>query len=413
MRSRKNLERVLAVLAVVAVVGAACSKKSTTTTPGGGGSSAGKQAVSLGFMGALTGAAAGLVVPGYQGAQLAVDQANAGKFGDLPVTITLVKEDTQGSATQAPPVATKIANDSSFVGVIGPAFSGESLAAGSILDGAGIPFVTASATNVTIPDQGWFHWFRANGNDNSQGPSAGEYLARVLKPNCAFIGSDDTPYGKALAQIAEGIVKGDGVKTVVDLGAVANGGTGQTKDFSALVTKIKSSGCTGAFYGGYSSEAPGLRKQMTEAGLQNVTLVGGDGIKDDTYTSGAGAAGDGTIATCPCIDITKSTSPDAASFTSDYTNKWGEPPGIYSAEYYDTARLYIEAFKQGNTTRDAITNFLDHVRFTGLTKTYSFQANHELDQAGVKIYIWKDENSSWTFLGQDKDVIPGCTHCTS
>src|SRR5207248_11378992 len=64
------------------------------------------------------------------------------------------------------------------------------------------------------------------------------------------------------------------------------------KDFSALVTKIKASGCTAVFYGGYSPEAGLLRKQMTQAGLTSVTLVGGDGIKDDTFLSTAGSAGE-------------------------------------------------------------------------------------------------------------------------
>ena len=95
--SRNSSLRVFAAVAVLLVVAAACSSNKT-----GGGSSSGAagKTVKLAFMGALTGAASQAVIPGYQGASLAIDEANAGKFGKLPVKIEIVQEDTQGSATQ-------------------------------------------------------------------------------------------------------------------------------------------------------------------------------------------------------------------------------------------------------------------------------------------------------------------------
>jgi branched-chain amino acid transport system substrate-binding protein len=296
-----------------------------------------------------------------------------------------------------------VANDQSFIGVIGPAFSGESLAGGPTLDGAGIPFVTGSATNTTISQQGWTHWFRAQGNDNSQGPAAGAYIVQVLKPNCAYVTSDDSAYGKALAQIVETTTKAANVKTTTQINAVT---TGQ-KDFSALITKIKASGCKAVFYGGYSPEAGLLVKQMAAAGLSGVTTVGGDGIKDSTFTGEAGSGGDGTIASCPCGDVTKSTDAAAQSFISDYTAKWGQPPGIYSSDYWDIAQMYIQAFKAGKTTRADLTSYFDTINYKGLSKTIAFQSNHELDPNDVKIYFYKDENSDWSYLGLSTDVLTG------
>jgi branched-chain amino acid transport system substrate-binding protein len=387
---RKSMLRLMAVVAVLGLVGAACAKKSST---------AGAKTVKIAFQGALTGPNAQLVVPGYNGSKLAFDQANAGKFGTLP-KIVLVQEDTQGSPTMAPAVANKVASDQSFVGVIGPAFSGESLAAGPIYDGGEIPFVTASATRTTINQQGWSHWFRANANDDEQGPTAGNYIGKVMKPNCAFVTSDDSAYGTALAATVQSTVDADMIPVTAEIRAVA---TGQTA-FDTLITKIRDSGCKAVFYGGYDAEAELLRPQMTQAGLTDVTLVGGDGIKSSDYTSKAGPAGEGTIAACPCTDITKSTDPAAATFISDYTKAVGQPPGIYSAEYYDVARMYIEALKSGATTRRAITNYLDTIHYTGLTKSYTFLTNHEINQADVKIYIWKDTGGTWAFQGLGADL---------
>src|SRR5437867_1629586 len=88
VQTTRTWVRVLALMAAVGLLATGCSKK----TSGG-------QTVKLAFVGALTGANAQLVLPGYQGAKLAIDQANAGKFGKLSVTIELVQEDTQGSGT--------------------------------------------------------------------------------------------------------------------------------------------------------------------------------------------------------------------------------------------------------------------------------------------------------------------------
>jgi branched-chain amino acid transport system substrate-binding protein len=400
----KRTLRVVSILAVLVVLGAACSKKNNSSSGGGGTSGANKTAVKIAYMGALTGDAAQLVVPGYQAAELAVEQANAGKFGDLPVTITLVKEDTQGSPDQAPGVADKIVNDPAFVGVIGPAFSGESNAAGAKLDQAGIPFITPSATNPTVAQNNWTHWFRAVGNDNSQGPAAAKYIQQKLSPSCVVVSSDDSTYGAGLADIVNQTLDAAKIKTNQQISAVT---TGQ-KDFSALVTKIKDSTCNVLFYGGYSPEAAPLRQQMTQAGLTNVTMVGGDGIKDDSFTSGAAAAGEGTVAACPCADVSTSTDPKATAFNSAYKAKWGAPPGIYSAEAWDISQIFIAAFKAGKITRSDITAFVKGLNnFPGLTKNYTFQANGELDDKSVSIYFYQDKSSAWAFLGRSDQILTG------
>jgi len=393
----KAFIRLLAIVAVLGLLAAACSKKSNTS--GGGGSA--QKTVKIAFIGALSGDYKLLVIPSEQAAQLAFDQANAA--GDLPVKIELVPEDTQGDPAQAPAVADKIVSDPAFVGVIGPAFSGESQAAGTKLDPAGIPFVTQSATNPPLADNGWTHWFRAVGNDNSQGPVGADYITKVLKPNCTFMASDGSAYGKGLADIVQQTLTDGGAK--VEKQQTVQPGQ---KDFSALVSKIKSSGCKAVFYGGYSPEAGLIRKQMGTSGLSDVTLVGGDGIKDDTFTGTAGSAGNGTIATCPCASIADSTDPAAKQFVTDFTAKYGTPPGIYAGEGWDIAQMYIAAFKAGKTTPQQITDFLHGLSgFKGLTKSYTFQSNGELDSSSVTIYVYKDDNGSWSYLGTASDVITG------
>src|SRR5436189_1036323 len=195
--------RVLAMVAVAALVAGACSKKKNTTSGKTSPGTTATKNVKIEFFGALSGDYKLLVIHGYQAAQLAFEQANAGKFGKLPVKITLEPQDTGGSGDQASPLADKVVNDSSVVGIIGPAFSGESAAVGDRFDQAGIPFITPSATDDALATHGWTHWFRGVGNNSDEAKPSAQYIQNILAPNCTFVASDGSAYGHGLAAIVE------------------------------------------------------------------------------------------------------------------------------------------------------------------------------------------------------------------
>ncbi len=382
--------RLMAVFFVVAALGAACGK----SNKGGG-------TVKIEFMGALSGDYKLLVEPGFEAAKLAFDQANAS--GDLDVKVVLEAQDTQGDPTQATSIANKIVSDDAVVGVIGPAFSGESGAVGDTLDQAGIPFVTQSATDDALSTHGWTHWFRALGNNSSQAVPEAQYIAQITKPNCAVVAQDGSAYGKGLAEIAAKTLTDSGVDVSSQEQVDPN-----SKDFSALVAKVQSSGCKALSYGGYSPQAGPIRKQLTQAGLSDVQMVAGDGIKDDAFLQLAGDAGEGTIAGCGCAEINNSDDPDAKKFVADFTAATGDAPGIYAAEGWDVAQIFIAAMKDGNTDRASITDFIANLSgFKGLTKTYSFQDNGELDEAAVVTFFYKDTGGEWVVQGPSTDILTG------
>ncbi len=152
--------------------------------------------------------------------------------------------------------------------------------------------ITPSATNPALADNGWKTFFRALGNDATQGPAAAKYIKDTLKATKVFVIDDASEYGKGLADI---------VRT--DLGStVAGNDTIQQKqtDFGASVTKVTASGADALFFGGYSPEAAPLIKQLRDAGWKG-TFVVADGVKDQSYIDNAQAAAEGTIITCPCV----------------------------------------------------------------------------------------------------------------
>jgi len=107
-------------------------------------------------------------------------------------------------------------------------------------------------------------------------------------------------------------------------------------------------------------------------------------------------------------DVNTVDTPEATQFVTDFKAAYGDPPGIYAGEGWDVAQIYIAAMKDGNTDRDGITKFItDLSGFQGLTKTYSFQANGELDDAAVVTFFYENDGSAWNLVGPSTDVLGG------
>jgi branched-chain amino acid transport system substrate-binding protein len=390
---------VVAMLATLSIVAAACGKSTST------GANA-KPAYKIGFMGALTGSNAQLVVGSEKGANLAIKQAN--DKGDLPVTLSLDPQDTQGDKDKAVAPANKLAGDSKIIAVVGPAFSGESFSSNPILQQASIPQITPSATNPGLASSGWKEWFRAVGNDFSQGGPAPDVASKIIKGAKVYVAHDNTAYGAGLA----GIVR-DGLNARYP-GALAgfNSVDPGKDDYSDLASKIVASKADVFFWGGYSPEAAKIITQAKAKGFLG-TFLGADGSKDTTFLSNAAANAEGSYFLCPCADVTTITDPIDTKFVSDYKAFTNEDPIIYSGEGYDSTNLIIEAIRKAGkpgsditTFRKALaTNIASTTGFAGTTKTYSFQPNGELVDSVVVIYLYKVVGGKFVLQGKVKDLL--------
>lgn len=344
-----------------------------TTEDGGDGGSDAACDLKLAFFGPETGDAAGLGKPIIQGAQLAVDQYNE----DAECEVTLEKKDSQGSPDAAPALATDVVSDESIIGVVGPAFSGESAAAGPIFAEEGVPTITPSATNPTLADNGWDTFHRALGNDATQGPAAAKYIKDTIKAKTVFVIDDASEYGAGLAGIVE-----------EDLGDVVSGtDTIQQKqtDFSATVTKVNDAKPDAVFFGGYYAEATLLIGQLRDGGFDG-TFVVADGVKDPAFLD-AKAAAEGAIITCPCIP---DTDPAVAEFAKAYEAEFGEAPGTYAAEAYDAANIFLAGIEDGIDNREDMLEFVNGFDEKGITKQLKFDDKGEPADVHVYAYTVKD-----------------------
>jgi branched-chain amino acid transport system substrate-binding protein len=363
-------------LVAAALALTACGGTTGGSSSAGGGSSSGGSGqncnVQVGFFGALTGDAANLGQNIKNGAKLAIDQYNA-QHGSCQVK--LKEFDSQGDPAQASSLAQKAVDDKTVIGLVGPAFSGESKAADPKFNEAGLVAITPSATNPALAKNGWKTFFRVLGNDASQGPAAAKYIQSVLKAKKVVVVDDASEYGKGLADI---------VRTTLGKSVVVANDTVQQKqtDFSPTVTKIRSAGADAVFYGGYYAEAGLLKKQMVDAGLKT-TLVVGDGVKDEGYITAAGAkAAEGTIMTCPCLPPDKA----GGTFYADYKKAYNAEPATYGAEGFDAAKILLDGIAAGKTSRQDMVDFVKAYDKPGVTKQLKFDPTGEPSQVSVWAY---------------------------
>ncbi len=325
--------------------------------------------VNLAMAGALTGPDAALGINIKNGVQLAIDQHNEANPG---CQVQLKTFDTEGDPQKATQIAPQIVDDAFTIGLIGPAFSGETKATGQVFDQAGLVATTASATNVTLSENGWKTFFRGLANDGVQGPSVANYLKNNLGNKKVCVVDDSTDYGLGLAQAVR-----------ETLGPVADGSCNiqvkkGDKDFSAAVNQIKGVAPDSIFYSGYYAEAAPFVQQLRDGGV-TANFVSADGTKDPEFVKQAGEASKDAILSCPC-------GPATGDFAKEYTDKFGQEPGTYSTEGYDLGAIMLKGIDSGKITRPDLLDWVRTYEGQGVARKYQWTPTGELTNTLIWIY---------------------------
>jgi branched-chain amino acid transport system substrate-binding protein len=390
-RSHRNLWPVIALFAVLMLVATACGddKKETKT----GVTEPAVKTYKIAFVGPLTGDAANLGINIRNGAKVAAEQATG-------VKIELLEFDTKGDPAQASTVKDQFINDDSIIGIVGPTFSGETKAVLPSLEEAGLVMISASATATdipsTVPGAKVFH--RLVPDDDVQGKSGGEYIAKKLQAKTAAYIHDNTDYGKPLAEGTQKVWEQSGVQTV---GSEAI--DPKSEDYSAAVNSMKRLNPDVIYYGGYYSQAGKLKKQLTDGGV-DATFVSGDGSLDPGFIEAGGAGANGAQLSCACNLATEESPGKLGEFAKAYKALNGKEPGTYSSEGYDAASILIQGIKAGNTTRPKLLDYVEGVKqFKGISKTISFEDNGNVK--GTDVFFFEVKEGKIELLGSTSELL--------
>ena len=337
--------------------------------------------IKIGAAGQLTGPEAVFGSDMLNGVKLAVEEWNA-KGGVLGKKIELVPGDDQAEPRQAVAVANKFTSEG-VVGVIGHFNSSCSIPASEVYHKAGIPQISHASTNPKLTDQGFDNVFRVCGRDDQQGKAAGDFAVHKLKVKRVAVIHDKSTYGQGFAEEFRKNL-GPGVEVVAFEGI-----TKGEKDYSPVVTKIKSANPDLIFFGGIYTEGGLLVKQYKAVG-GTAPFIGGDGIMSEEMLKIGGPATEGTYATFG--PDTKEV-PSAKGFNENYRKKYGEP-GVYSVYAYDAANILLRSIQTAGTTDGKkLIQAIRAIDYNGALGHIQFDAKGDVKESPY--VVWKVENGKF------------------
>ncbi|GGQ67759.1 branched chain amino acid ABC transporter substrate-binding protein [Streptomyces ruber] len=397
---QRSLIAITAALAAGALTLTACGSRDEN---GGGSDTSGGTTVVIGVDAPLTGDLSAMGLGIKNSADLAAKTANEEKYVE-GISFEIEALDDQGQPSAGQQNATKFVADDDVLGVVGPLNSSVGESMQKVFDDAKLVQVSPANTGPGLTQgpkwqtekvRTYKSYFRTATTDAIQGPFAAQYIYNKAKKTKVFVIDDKKTYGAGLAATFTDEFKklgGDVVGTEhIDP---------DTKDFSAVATKVKNSGADVVYYGGEYPQAGPLSKQIKASGAK-IPLIGGDGIYDPTFIELAGNDGTGDLATsvgAPVEDL-----PSAKDFVADYKAAgYKEEYSAYGGYSYDSAWAIIEAVKKvvedndgklPDDAREQVTAAMQNVSFDGVTGKVSFDEFGDTTNKQLTVYSVK--NGEW------------------
>jgi branched-chain amino acid transport system substrate-binding protein len=294
--------------------------------------------------------------------------------------VQLVSVDDQGDPSEAAKVAPAIGANTKIIGLVGPAYSGATIASLPYYKAGRLALISPSATRVSLTDpknksdygQPVFH--RVVATDDKQGPALAKFATKGVTSPKVFVFDDQSAYAVPLAGYVTSALKSLKISKVGS-DSVPN----DTKDYSATIAKIKSSGANVVIYTGYYSAAATFVKQLrADAALKSVVFAGGDGVFNSQFAVLAGDAAEGARLTG--VAGLSDASPSVAAA---YAKSMGSAAGVYATESFDAANIFLAGIKAGKLTRNAMLNWVKGGPFKGVGgANYKFNRNGDISEGG-------------------------------
>jgi branched-chain amino acid transport system substrate-binding protein len=314
-----------------------------------------------------------------RGAEMAVKDINA-KGGVMGQQLKLTIGDDACDPKQAVAVANKFVSEGVKF-VAGHFCSGSSIPASTVYTEENILQISPASTNPKLTDEGGPNVFRVCGRDDQQGIVAGDFLAKNYGKKKIAILHDKTAYGKGLADETKKALNNMGVKE-----AMYEAYTAGEKDYSALVSKMKSNNVDVFYVGGYHTEAGLMVRQAREQGY-GAQLVSGDALVTDEFWKITGEAGAGTLMTFspdPRKNMT------AAPVVKAFRDGGYEPEG-YTLYTYGAIQAWAAAVENAKSTDTRkVEDALHSGQFDTVLGKIGFDKQGDVTAPGYVWYVWQN-----------------------
>lgn len=334
--------------------------------------------IKVGVAGPFTGAIAETGTTIKNAVLLAEDQVNkAGGINGKKVKLDL--QDDKADPKEAAAVANKFVSDKSILAVVGHYTSSTTLAGAPIYNRVGLTELSMGATSPAITNAGPYTF-----RDIASDAYDGEFVARWMVEegfNKIAVTFENDDYGKGLAEVFKKKVESLGGQVV----AMEPYNLGETKDFSAILTKFKAAKPDSLFIAGQYNEAAMLLKQGKSIGFK-LPVFGSNGLYSEALIKLGGADVEGIR--CVGSFHKSDSSQKVKDFIKAYTEKYGQEPDIWAAYAYDAANILFEAIKNAGEDRKKINDYMTTLKgFEGATGITTFDQNGDCMKEPLKLII--------------------------
>ena len=299
-----------------------------------------------------------------RGAELALDERPTVKVGDKEFKVKLDPQDDQCSAEGGQAVANRFVADPSVVGVIGPMCSSGAYAAAPIFDEAGYTTISPSATAAKLTTSDFTSFNRVVVGDTVQGVVIAHYIYENLGVKKIATIHDGSLYGEGLVGVVTSEFESLGGE-VVAADAVNTDDT----DFRSLLEDIAAKEPELIYFGGFAAAGARLAQQRADAGLDEVTFMGADGIKGGEFPGLAGDSKEGVYASSAIPAEANAEAVDA--LVKRYVEKYGveEPTGPFYAQAYDATNVFLDAIEAVGSVDDSGNLVIDRAALAEYVRT--------------------------------------------
>lgn len=340
--------------------------------------------IKVGALYNVTGDMSSIDAPGLNGFLLAAEQINE-EGGLLGEQIEVVSTDGQTDQTQLTNAASRLVDIENVVAVGGINDSTFALAAGPIMQAAGVPYIIAGATLPTLPQQIGEFAFMTPFGDDAQSYAIVDYAVDELGAESYYM-LYDLAYDFTLA-----VREFSNERFTELLGAEAllleDSFRSGDADFSSQIARLRELDPQPdvLFMSGVPSDAGNLVQQFREAGFEQ-PILSADGFDTPLLTEVAGDLANGTyFSTHVALN---SDDAQVQEFVAAYEEEYGRAPeNAFAALGYDTMLVIADAIERaGSADPDAIQAALEETNsLDAVTGNISYSADSHVPQKSVTI----------------------------
>jgi len=316
--------------------------------------------IRIGALFSVTGPASFLGEPERNTLEMLVKEANA-KGGIKGRKLELVVYDTQGDATKAVQLATKLIKNDKVKVIVGPSTTGETMAVIPVAEKEKIPLISCAA-GVKITEPVKRYVFKTPANDHVAAEKIFNYMLGRKQKNVALLTVTDG-FGASGREQLKDIARKKGITVVAD----ETYGPKDT-DMTAQLTKIRGSKADAIICWGTNPGPAIVTRNVKQLGIKT-PLYQSHGVASKKYIDLAGAENaEGVMLPAgklAIFDKLKRNDPQfklLKEYDQSYRKNYHVEASTFGGYAYDAFLMIAEAAKKGAATPDQLRDALEGIK---------------------------------------------------